>query len=854
MSSGQVALLSGCVFIAVTSYMPLVHGQAQDEVANTGERTSRIVEEIIVTARKREESIRDVPVAISAFSERDLANADVRSLKDIAASVPGLQYADQGSQTPGRVDSAIRFRGMHVNSSAPSRQLGSLFLDGVYVLGSTHAVPLDDVERVEVIKGPQSAYFGRNTFGGAVNYITRTPSLIDYSGKLSATAASYDEHEFSASHEGPIVEDRLSYRIGGRSFSRGAMFEASDGGGLGEQSSKSVYLTLFGKPTDALTAKFRVLYGEDDDGPAAGGLVAGIQNDSCSGRSFVTEAGEQATPRRYVCGAVPGIDSAQPIQGVGRIVDSNTSLYPQRAAMLGTPNLLLTQLIDRPLPSQYGDIPNLDGLGLRRDLLRVSLAVDYEFAGGYIATAQAAYSDLAQVSIRDYAPSAFENWFVREARAQSDRSVELRLASPGNNKLRWVAGVNAYSQDYWAPNNNGDVVALCIDSFNTVTDPANNGCLPVSFLLNHDANNDAVETIGVFAAATYDFTDQWSLSAEGRYQRDKNTQGTTRRLTAEYKNFLPRFIVQYKPAPGTNIYASYSIGVLPGAVNQRVVDATPYELTQYQTLFSDAAGYTEEEELTSLEIGWKQELFDGRASFALAAYYGDWQNQKSQVSAVINETCQGSRIGSAGCRFALGEGTPGGVATNPDGTLAYNARGLAISGTSEIYGVEFESQLVINDNWRGGVNFGYAGSEYTDFRFLYVQSIAGFTDMKGNSNPRFPDWSASVNTTYERPLTGDTTFFGRGDVFYTGRTYADESNLAYCKDYVTVNARAGIEKNDLRLEAFVRNLFDQDAWAACARWTDFENPSKFPAVTADQGIAVTPMDKRQFGLRMSYKF
>lgn len=149
MASGKFALRGSCVLIAA---VPLVHaGQAQGEAANTAEMTSRYVEEVVVTARKREESIRDVPIAISAFTDRDLENADVRSLKDIAASVPGLQYADQGGQTPGRVDSAIRFRGMHVNSSAPSRQLGSLFLDGVYVLGSTHSVPLDDVQRVEVI-------------------------------------------------------------------------------------------------------------------------------------------------------------------------------------------------------------------------------------------------------------------------------------------------------------------------------------------------------------------------------------------------------------------------------------------------------------------------------------------------------------------------------------------------------------------------------------------------------------------------------------------------------------------------------------------------------------------------------
>jgi outer membrane receptor protein involved in Fe transport len=149
------------------------------------------LEEVIVTARKTEERLIDAPLSITAFSADDIEEKGFKTLEDVARSAPGVQYSQQGGQIPGRFTSAIRFRGMNVNSDSPSLQLGSLFVDGIYVLGGTQSIPYDDVERIEVIKGPQSATYGRSTFGGAINYITRTPSLTEYSGRLNATGANY---------------------------------------------------------------------------------------------------------------------------------------------------------------------------------------------------------------------------------------------------------------------------------------------------------------------------------------------------------------------------------------------------------------------------------------------------------------------------------------------------------------------------------------------------------------------------------------------------------------------------------------------------------------------------------------
>ena len=90
--------------------------------------------------------------------------------------------------------------------------------------------------------------------------------------------------------------------------------------------------------------------------------------------------------------------------------------------------------------------------------------------------------------------------------------------------------------------------------------------------------------------------------------------------------------------------------------------------------------------------------------------------------------------------------------------------------------------------------------------------------------------------------------------FTLAKTWVSVANLASCNDYVLVNGRAGIERDDLRVELWVKNLFDNDDWSACARWTDFSRPIDFGFFTFYQGVAVTPQNKRQFGLKASLSF
>jgi len=184
-----------------------------------------------------------------------------------------------------------------------------------------------------------------------------------------------------------------------------------------------------------------------------------------------------------------------------------------------------------------------------------------------------------------------------------------------------------------------------------------------------------------------------------------------------------------------------------------------------------------------------------------------------------------------------------------------NTRNANVGGNSTLKGIEFEGAARLTENWDVRAMATWAQSEYDDFIFNFVVPIAGFQQMKGNSNARFPEWSGSISLGYNAALRNTGwNWFANTDVSYTGKTFVDESNLAYCKAYSLTNVRVGGEKDNLRIEGFVKNVFDDDSWAACARWTDFDSAPTLGQLTTYQGVAVTPNMPRQYGIRLAYKF
>ena len=171
------------------------------------------IEEVIVTAQKREQSVQDVPIAISAFSQDFLDEAGVDDVIELQFFVPGLTIAN--NQTVGQTNINIRGVGTAGNSLSLESSVG-LYIDGVYRSRQTSAIgDLVDVERVEILKGPQGTLFGKNTASGAIQFLTRKPDLDAVGGFFELQAGNEGYGNFKGALNIPIVEGRSAIRLSG---------------------------------------------------------------------------------------------------------------------------------------------------------------------------------------------------------------------------------------------------------------------------------------------------------------------------------------------------------------------------------------------------------------------------------------------------------------------------------------------------------------------------------------------------------------------------------------------------------------------------------------------------------------
>jgi len=843
------------------------------------------LEEIVVTARKREETLQEVPIAVTAFSAAALQSIGMRNLEDIALRTPGLQFSEQAGQIAGRFNCAIRFRGMNVNSEQAVYQLGALFIDGIYVASGCSGTGAEDLERVEVVKGPQAVYFGRNTFGGAVNYVTKDPGN-EWGGKVAASAAEDDDYEYTGSIEGPILQDKLAFRLTGRYYDRGNTFTSNFGDGLGEQKTRSVALKLVATPTDALTIRARGYYGEDRDGPSAGGFISGNLNDTCSG----TTGPNGEVRARYICGTIPGINSAVTANN-GSLISYNTSLTvnafvpalfpPGFNVPVNLPEYLRTQLLENGANDPaIDDALNLDFYGLKRNNAYVGAIADYDFANGMTLTATYGYNKMRANWLRDFDFTDVESWWSTDPQNLEDEYYELRLTSDGAGKLTWVFGASYYTMEYTQSGNGGTAVTRI---------PVGTQGFPATFR-NSLVNNVDQTYTAIFGGVTYDFTDQWSLSVEARWQEDKLEKGqaigpliTPEPIPAtevKWDDILPRVILQWQPTPQTNLYASYSAGVLPGDINAEYIYAADNMRTNEQVasardqMKNGAAPYPElnlpngslglgdqaqdvldREKLDSFEIGWKQAWADGRVTTAIAVYYMEWENQKGRVSAPVVDF-NGNTNAPYVRDTVDANGNPCVNRSQTDLFCNDTLRTLQmqIPGSSELKGIEFESNWFVNDNLTLQAGLEWTDNEYTDFTFNFVQALAGTSDMKGNASPRYSEWKGNLAANYTADLGGTGwQWFTRWDLIYVGEYYVDESNLAKAPSQTLLNARLGITNGAMRVELFGNNLTDEDAYAAAGRWSDFSIPGNFN-FPVNQGVVVTPQRPRYMGLKVSYQF
>lgn len=793
-------------------------GDVVDRTASDAGTAPASLTEVVVTARKREESLLTAPLSVQAFTAGDIEAAGLRGLEDVATLTPGLNFQKLGNSQAGRYNTAIRFRGLELLVNTPSSQTGALFVDGISVPGGAGSIGFSDVERIEVIRGPQAAYFGRGTFGGAINYVTVDPA-DEFRGRISAEySPNFGSNAYSASVEGPLANG-LTARLSASSETRGAMFTATDGGELGEERTDMVNATLLWTPTDDLRVKLRGVYGEDNDGPASTTYVSFERLGNCrigTPISVSTTAGEIDTTlrRNLQCGAVPVV----PVTNNSTFYTVNTS-----RGVINTRDILVGNALGLPGTGT----PVVESFGLESIFHLYSLATEYDIGDAITLTGLFGYNERATSQIRDDDNYDSFGRVTRGFLTLETESAEVRIDYDAQGRWRALLGANYYSQKQ-----RGDVdggISVLTNLFGAPTIGTEGGAV--------DSND--IETTGVFGSLEFDVFDWLTLAAEGRYQVDELVAiggrypgPYTRAPTEEYTDFLPRFLATVKPAEGTTLYASYSEGALPGFVNAVFATLTPAEQEAIVQIVPGLAPTIDSQTLESYEVGWKQRFADGRAGFSISAYRMDWSNVPGSAQITFISPSTGNPI-------STGVGLPGDV---------------------EVQGVEAEIQWSPLSRLDLRASVGYIDATYDDFVSAGLNSYFGVpagTSYKadGNTLPRSPRETAALSATWRDQLSTEWDWYARGDATYSGKAYTDETNLSWIEAFELFNLRLGLTREDgLNVELFCTNCANETGWRTGRRGVDFGDTSPLPNTFSRIGAIVQPIERREFGVRFQYDF
>jgi iron complex outermembrane recepter protein len=762
---------------------------AQDEVEMSG------LEEIVVTARKRVESIQDAPLTIQAFTDEQIEQRGAQSLADLAKFAPGLTLNSGSSRSA----SDFSIRGMtQISPVGDNRKdLVTVFIDGVPYIGNPSGIGTEDLARVEVIKGPQSALFGRATFGGAISLITTTPG-DEFKGRVSATAATDGEYRLQGAVEGPLIENKLA----GRLFVEGSTFDGfyknAFGGRLGESDQRYAAGTLNFTPTDDISIRLRYSNRHDEDGPAATTLIARYTEHNCGPfPNYLTRSllGLPAgftldQSRRAYCGELKA-----PSGPVG----INTTLPASTVPLI-------------PLKEHRLDLDHELG----------AITADWSFGGGYTLTAIASTQEQNIEQVRDFELAPEDRYQVYLTNDQTQDTYELRLTSPAAQRFTWMVGVARLETTF-------DTIGAFINGalFGTAGAPTP---APASLLPLRSSS----ETDSIFGSLGFNVTDALSLSIEARRQKDLQTSGVglPTQFGIETTATLPRVLARFAINDETNVYANYAKGNQPTQGY-----ATYFQLTPAQQVVASANGVNPsapEAEVENYELGIKHREADGRWYLNASIYYLEW-------------------VGRQGVRTIQVDLNGDGQITNLPAPAGENFNVVPFAaGDSNTKGVELDGALRLAERWTIGGSVAYADSEITKalnetipLRFL------GVTDAKGFDFPLVPKVSGSAYGQYDAPLSDSRSWYARTDVTYIGKRYDSIANFAWVPAQVRANLRAGLRSESWEFSAYVNNVFDDDTLEASRYQSDSAaDPFLFQLASSE---AVLP-HKRQFGVTASFRF
>ncbi|MEZ5531419.1 MAG: TonB-dependent receptor [Steroidobacteraceae bacterium] len=743
------------------------------------------LEEVLVTAQKRSESTQDVPFSVAAMTEEGIQRAGANNIVELARNVAGLTITDLG---PGQSQVAIRgiSAGQVVRDQAGVKESVGIYLDEspISVALFTPDLDLYDLERLEVLRGPQGTLFGAGSSSGTVRYITAQPKLDKYEGSVQFNAQEGTDSEFGGSVKGAVnlpLGETTALRVVGYYNDMAGFIDSVYPGrarredvNSGEKSGARVALLI--QPSEQLSITPRIVY------------------------------------QKLETDGFPRID-----------------VY----SILGNP---YTTTEPPVTPGERGQVTQLRE-GIDDDFKLADLTINYDF-GAATLTAVSSYTDRKVVVTRDASqltgsvtydltfgqPSGY---FPAEVRLNSPLidstklesfSQEVRLASNGEGQFVWLVGGffqkvdRTYGQDLPTPGYD----AILLRRFGATS--ADFNAPPDTPYFSHLTYD--FKQFALFSEGTWNFTDQWSLTGGVRYYDfDEDRLLTFAGVFADMgytdepgstssDGLSPRAILAFRPTKDVMLTAQVSRGFRLGGIND------PLNVTLCQGNDINIYGghpTWDDEKTTNYELGLKTLLADGRVQFNAAAFYTDISGLQVIADA-----------GSCSSRIIL------------------NADAKSVGGEVELFARP-------NENWDFGVSATYLNAEITKSQLAGGNPIAGIRKgNRLPTSPEFQaaasatySWTwanameSYVNFTFQHVGSSYTQLADQEPNFgliatggppgsarfipFGNPTISSFAFAAELPSYEIGNLRFGLKSGRWEAAAFVNNLWDERAFLSIDR-------------------------------------
>ena len=727
-------------------------------------RAQGVLDEIIVTSTRRAESLNDAALSVAAIGGDEIDKRNLSEMNDYLRTIPGVTFLDQGV---GR--NTVVVRGLVVDTEFPGGSggntvgvyLGEVPITGLSALDGSADIRMVDLDRVEVLRGPQGTLFGSGALAGAVRNVPKAPDLQEFGGYFKATYSNTTGNGSGNDKvEGvlniPIVEDVLALRaVAYRHEASGYVKNIA-----GTQLANDGVVSSNFSAADAVAAwSGSELYqdrGDIGNSTYTGGRISALwkpTDDFSATLQFITQDVEQ---------------EGWPY------VQINTGGYTQVAL-------------------SYGDALPGQNEGLKDDISITNLVLDYDLGWASLMSSSSWLEEDGGWS-NDLSPF-FGGIPVARPFESSNESFaeEMRLVSQFDGPTQFILGL------YYE-----DVELVGSNPFFALTDLALVDRFGAPFGVNNPLIQEALEVReteqkAIYGEVSHDLSDQLEITLgfrrfdydRSRFNLSAGAVGGARDIRTEFseKGTSLKANVSFKPNDDTLIYGQWAEGFRLGD-NTFPIPASLCDVNNdgiFDGTDSPLSDSFDSDSVENFELGTKLSLAEQRIQVNASVYQVDWKDIPLQVFA--------GQLPSQAAKTCFQ-------------TLTAN------SGEARTRGIEIESTFQVSDALLVSL-----GGAYTDAELTRV--AAGVPFSVGDRLPSSPDYSVNLAVEYEFDTSGNPSYV-RADYAYVGKFFNKVGDQGIeAGGYGQANVSAGIALNDFDVELFVQNLTNDDAITlASAIWPD----------------------------------